>query len=88
MTNQLINNFLQYLVSPALTVGIMWFILEKVYKFGELTQQFKHLQEDVHQLKLDMKALTKETERIVRHLHIIKTFLVSKHGLDANLFKE
>ena len=59
----------------------MWFILEKVYKFGELTQQFKYLQED-------MKYVKKEVRRISRHLDIIKTFLVSKHGLDANLFKE
>lgn len=73
--------FLQYLLSPAVAAAFIWFLLEKVYKLGELSREFKYMQEDIKEMK-------KEIRRISRHLDIIKTFLVSKHGLDASLFSE
>lgn len=75
----LLKEFLKYLISPAVTVGLVWLILRKVYNFGKISKEFEGAVSD-------LKDLKKKFNNVIINVSVIKTHLVDKRGMDANLF--
>lgn len=73
------NPFVQYVLSPAIALSIVLFIAYKLLNLGELKQKFVQSLKDVDDLKKDSKKL-------LSHVDIMKTHLVTNDGLNANLF--
>jgi len=73
------SQLFDYLASPIITATILWFIFQKAYKLGKISKDFRASLNDIKDLKKDNKKLLNNTT-------IIKTHLVSKLGMDANLF--
>lgn len=73
------NPFVQYIVSPAVVFGIVLFCAYHLLNIGSLKAKFNRALDDIDTLEKDVKKL-------VSHMDIAKTHLVTKTGLDANLF--
>jgi len=73
------NFFVQYLLSPAVVGGIIWFGMSRSIKIGEIKKDFETIKNDVGDLKT-------KSGSIVTNITVIKTHLVDKAGLSANLF--
>jgi len=73
------NQFIQYVVSPAVVFTVGCFILAKVFKLGEFKEEISKTLDKV-------KDLEKDVKKLLSHVDIIRTNLVTKGGLDASLF--
>ena len=71
--------FFQYAFSPIATVGFFYFLFNKTYNFGTFTEKINMALKDIDDLKKDCKKL-------LSHVDIIKTHLVTNAGLNAGLF--
>lgn len=79
MNTLLQNPFIQYIISPAIVFSIILFTAYKLTNLGEFKERFNKSLEDIKDFKKDMKRLTS-------NMDVVKTHLVTKSGLDANLF--
>lgn len=73
------NPFIQYILSPFVVFSIILFFAYKILNLGELKQKFNQALGDIDELKKDGKKL-------LSHVDIIKTHLVTSGGLSASLF--
>ena len=73
-------DFFGQLVTPTLIVSGIWFLFQYVFKLGGIKTQFDSLQASVGDL-------TKKTSSLVNNVTVIKTHLVDRSGVDANLFQ-
>ncbi|MBI5064941.1 hypothetical protein HZA97_01780 [Candidatus Woesearchaeota archaeon] len=68
-------------ITVALSVGIGIMVINIFYTTGKFSSSIEHIQEDIKELKLDLKEFKKETsskfEKINKDLTIIKTKLFS-----------
>jgi len=83
MTTFFNNPYVQYIFTPAIVwiivVTVVGFLFARVYKFGEFINKARTALGTV-------TDLDKEVKKLNNHVVIIKTHLVDKTGLDANLF--
>src|SRR4030042_3709458 len=69
--------FLKYFASPLTAVGFFYWLLRKTFNLGELNQKITVAIQDIADLKKDGKKL-------LSHVDIIRTHLVTSGGLAAN----
>ncbi|OGG31631.1 hypothetical protein A3A63_00180 [Candidatus Gottesmanbacteria bacterium RIFCSPLOWO2_01_FULL_46_9] len=73
------NPFVQYVLSPAIVFAIVLWLAYNLLNLGELKQKFT-------QSVLDIEDLKKDNKKLLSHVDIIRTHLVTNTGLNANLF--
>lgn len=67
-------------VTPVLILGGGWFLLEKVFKLGELHKEFETFGIDITDVKSKLS-------KVINNLQAISSHLVIKTGLDSNLLQ-
>lgn len=72
--------FIQYLLSPAIVGAVLYFAFSRTLQLGEVRKDFETLKDDVAELK-------KKTTGLTSNVTVIRTHLVDKAGLNADLFK-
>lgn len=73
-------NFLSQLVTPTLVLSGIWFLFQYVFKLGGIKTKFDSLQKSV-------EDLSKKSSSIINNVTVIKTHLVDRSGIDAQLFQ-
>ncbi len=71
--------FIKYLLSPAVVFAVILFVAYKLLNIGKLLQKFDDALKDIDKLDRNM-------QRLLSHMDIVKTHLVTKTGMDASLF--
>ena len=71
--------FIQYILSPIVVFAILGLIVVRVFKLGEFKEKISKTLDEV-------KDLDKDVKKLLSYVDIIRTHLVTKGGLDANLF--
>lgn len=93
MTNEIFNNpYIQYMISPAVLCIVVVYFLNYAINFGSFKERFKHIENDVADLKRDMKevkdditkmkidvaSLKSDMNSVKEDVSIIKKLLLSK----------
>lgn len=73
------NAIVQYVLSPVVVFTIILFIAYRLLNLGVLKQKFD-------QALIDINELKKDGRKLLSHVDIIKTHLVTSGGLSASLF--
>lgn len=79
ITNFFSNPFVQYILSPVVVFGIIFFILSRIYNFGGFMEKVTKALDNV-------ADLDKKVSKLAEHMGVIKTHLVTSGGLDVGLF--
>jgi hypothetical protein len=80
------NPLVQHILSPAVTFSLVLAVVYKTFDLGSLKEKFSRALKDIDQLDKNMSDLDKNVGKLVTHMAIVKTHLVDKTGMDANLF--
>lgn len=86
MIDPYIKAILEYLISPAIVIAGVVYVLNKVYKLGELKATWEMMRDSISSIQNDIKEIKARQDRDSTDLTIIKTHLVAQLGLKAELF--
>lgn len=74
-----LNPWIAYVISPAVVFSVLLFFVGKIFKLGEM-------KEKIYQSAANISNLDKDVKKLLSHMDIVKTHLVTNSGLAANLF--
>ena len=77
--NVILSDLLKYLSTPALLLSMAIWILYQTFRFGKFSERFDNLCKQINKLLGEFQTTKKD-------VGIIKTILISKFGVEAELF--